>query len=95
MQYAARAEFVATVALLYAYTDCMADQTTLLAWACVALGAYLAGFALNSMRTGETRGYYRDHRYRREEAGSDFNRWVWGRLILGGACLLTGYGFLP
>ena len=67
----------------------MPDQTTILTWGCMLLGAWLAGYAIYSVKVGRTRGYYADHRYARgEDAG--FERWVWLRLVLGLVCLAVG-----
>jgi len=68
----------------------MPDQTTILAWGCVFLGAWLAGYALYCIRTGKTRGYYQDHRYRADEGDVRFDFWVWFRFVLGVGCLVIG-----
>ena len=68
----------------------MPDQTTVLAWGCVFLGLWLAGYALYSMKMGKTRGYYQDHRYRSDEGGNRFDSWVCFRLLLGVGCLVMG-----
>jgi len=68
----------------------MPDQTTILAWGCVFLGLWLAGYALYSISMGKTRGYYQDHRYLADEGDGRFDRWVWIRLVLGVGCLLLG-----
>ena len=68
----------------------MPDQSTILAWGCVLLGAWLAGYALYSIRVGKTRGYYQDHQYRADDNTVQFNRWVWFRLLMGLGCLAAG-----
>jgi len=76
------------------YTDAMVDQSELLAWGCIFVGVYLAGYALSSMRSGETQGYYRDHRHRSDDADSRFGLWVWFRLFLGVVLLVAGVASL-
>jgi hypothetical protein len=66
------------------------DPNALLTWGCLLLGLYFAGYAVHSLKTGRTRGYYQDHRYERGERG--FSRWVWGRLIAGVVC--AGFALL-
>ena len=68
----------------------MPDQSTILAWGCVFLGAWLASYALYSVRTGRTRGYYQDHEHRATDSPGGFNRWVWFRLVMGLGCLAMG-----
>ncbi len=72
----------------------MSDPDTMWAWACIALGAWLAGYAVYSLKTGETRGYYQDHKHRSDDANSHFTPWVWFRLLLGVACLGMGVVFI-
>ena len=72
----------------------MTDPNTLLAWGCIFLGLYLSGYALRSLLSGRTRGYYRDHSYERDEEGSAYGRWVWGRLVLGLICFVAGVAFV-
>ena len=72
----------------------MADPNKIMAWGVLGVGIYLTGYALNAMRTGETQGYYRDHRHSNGEAGSQFGLWVSFRLILGLGCLALGFVFL-
>ncbi len=68
----------------------MPDESTILAWGCVFLGAWLAGYALYSIQQGRTRGYYQDHEYRAGDSSAGFNRWVWFRLVMGLGCLIVG-----
>ena len=70
----------------------MPDPTTLLAWSCIALGGWLAGYALYARWTGRMRGYYQDHEYAEGSAG--FARWFWIRLVLGLVSLVLGIAFL-
>ena len=72
----------------------MPEQTTIIAWGCVFLGAWLAGYALYSIKTGRTRGYYQDHRYSAENDDVRFDVWVWFRLLLGVVCLAAGLAAL-
>jgi hypothetical protein len=68
----------------------MPDQTTILAWGCIFIGAWLAGYALHSIRRGKTRGYYQDHRYDATAGDVRFDLWVWLRFVLGVGCLALG-----